>query len=292
VITAGVVIVLIGTLSFVRFVLLDDHASPVGVAEAVDRFRATTTMAATATTMATTARVTASVVSTSVVSTSVVSTSVVSTPTTTPEPVASGQLPDPGVYRYATSGFEHIDSLGGARHDYPAETTITVLSDPCGVRLVWDALHERRDEWVVCRGDTGLDETGGLQYHEFFGRGQVDDLVCDPPMPLLSNAWVAGGPPASVACVLSGEPFATTVAYVGVETVTVAGGDVAARHVVIRYDRPDPYYEHTEQHWWLSAGGLPLRITMAKQSRSDSLVGAVVYDEQVTLELRSPVPDR
>ena len=36
---------------------------------------------------------------------------------------------DPGLYTYATTGFEEIDALGGARHGYPAETLLDPALD-------------------------------------------------------------------------------------------------------------------------------------------------------------------
>ena len=44
------------------------------------------------------------------------------------------ELPEPGVYVYATTGSAKVDALNGAAHTYPAETTITVTLEGCGAR--------------------------------------------------------------------------------------------------------------------------------------------------------------
>lgn len=47
-------------------------------------------------------------------------------------------LPEPGVYLYESSGFDSVDALTGARHDYPAQTTVTITTEGCGVRVRWE----------------------------------------------------------------------------------------------------------------------------------------------------------
>ena len=58
----------------------------------------------------------------------------------------------PGVYVYATDGFEQTDALRGATHKYPGTSTITVTGAPCGVRLRWDVLEGRSTTWIACTG--------------------------------------------------------------------------------------------------------------------------------------------
>ena len=91
----------------------------------------------------------------------------------------------PGVYQYATSGFDRVDRLTGARHDYPTITTITVVPYGCGVRLRWDVAVERWDSWDWCLDGDGLRQTGWVGYHEFFGTAGRNDYTCDgDPRPL------------------------------------------------------------------------------------------------------------
>ena len=49
--------------------------------------------------------------------------STTASPTTVAPPAS---CPQPGVYTYTTTGSDGVDALGGARHQYPATTTLTV----------------------------------------------------------------------------------------------------------------------------------------------------------------------
>ncbi len=79
-----------------------------------------------------------------------------------------GEPGDFGLYLYATDGFESTDALVGSRHDYPAQTYITIQPGGCGTLVRWQALEERWDEWDFC-ADGSL--AGWQGYHEWFGSG-------------------------------------------------------------------------------------------------------------------------
>ena len=59
------------------------------------------------------------------------------------------------MYVYDTAGFETTDALTGGRHDYPAQTTITVQDAGCGSVQRWQPLDQRWDETETCRVDAG-----------------------------------------------------------------------------------------------------------------------------------------
>src|SRR5215207_7111375 len=66
-------------------------------------------------------------------------------------PAQRGYFPQPGVYVYATSGFEVSHVLGTRRHTYPSRTTITISEgDGSCRRERWDALATRWDATLVC----------------------------------------------------------------------------------------------------------------------------------------------
>lgn len=206
------------------------------------------------------------------------------------EPVAEVRPPASGVYRYATTGSESIDALGGAVHDYPSETTITVTPHGCGVHLQWDALHERRDEWVLCLrdGDVVL-EGSRLQYHEFFGQGTMDDIECAAVPLVLGSARTT---PVAIdpECTMSGSPWPSTWTRLGSETRTVGSTVVTVHHVRMTVDQPGDHHESTTVDWWLTDGGLPVEVGATKESVSGSPIGDVTYREAFTLELRSLDP--
>ncbi|MHB8059954.1 MAG: hypothetical protein ACYDHO_03885, partial [Gaiellaceae bacterium] len=62
-----------------------------------------------------------------------------------------------GVYVYATSGSESISALGGAKHNYPARTSITAIEVPCGMRYQWNALEGRSTSWTFCSTAAGIE---------------------------------------------------------------------------------------------------------------------------------------
>ena len=84
--------------------------------------------------------------------------------TTTPAPAAADR---PGVFVYDTTGFESVDAFGGARHEYPARTTISqrTTADGC-TAFRWRPFRDRFWEWVTC----GERLVRFAELHRFFGR--------------------------------------------------------------------------------------------------------------------------
>lgn len=258
-------VVLAGGL-LVRALWPQDRATRVEADEALDRFHDTTTSAAPTTTAApTTVMVT--------------------------EPQPLRQLPATGVYRYATTGSESVDILGGATHDYPAETLLTVTHDGCGVLLRWDLLEQRRDEWRLCVTDAGVElQTAGAHYHEFYSNGRLEKLACTATVLLVPTTDTLP-PEQAVTCLLDGEPWDPTWTAVARETLTVDGIAVATVHVRMVVDSGDAHFERTTTDWWLAPSGLPVRMTTEKTSNTDSgVIGDVYYTETYTADLTSFQP--
>jgi hypothetical protein len=72
----------------------------------------------------------------------------------------------------------------------------------------------------------------------------------------------------------------------------VEGAEIEVRHVQMRVEDDDEYWEHTVVDWYLAADGLPVEVVATKESRSPSPVGGVVYREDYRLELESSTPLR
>lgn len=252
----------------VRSVVLRDRARVVPADEALEVFRqeTTTTVAAASTT----------------------------TPIETTSTVAAlpPTLPEQGIYRYRTTGSESIDALGGTKHDYPAETTITVIGRGCGVGLRWDALRERRDEWALCATVDGIElQAGGDQYHEFFSQPDDEAVSCDRTVVLVPVAAAAGGTSAvRQSCTLAVDPWLPQWEILERSTRSIDGVDVGVQHVRMTIDDNDSYAEHTTIDWYLADSGLPVEVRAIKASASPSPIGAVNYDEQYHLELISTTP--
>jgi hypothetical protein len=272
----GFVVVAIVVLAaiFVRSVLLRDRARAVPADEALAIFRAeATTTTATPTTMTATTAATSSP-----------ETSVEMPPTAPP-------LVEPGIYRYTTTGSEDVDVLGGVRHDYPVETTITVLARGCGVHLQWDALRERRDEWALCSTRDGIElQPDGVQYHEFFGQPDEEPVACDGPV--LVVPVTASRPPGvqHPSCTLAGDAWLPNWEVLERTTRSIDGTDLGVQHARMTIEDNDEYWEHTVVDWYLADSGIPVEVRSTKESRSPSPIGGVVYHEQYDLELISIVP--
>jgi hypothetical protein len=282
-ISAAVAVVLVVAALVVRATILHDRSRAVPVDVAREQFREEVTATPPAATASTTTQATAT--------TAVPTTETAAAPQTP-------SLPAPGVYRYVTTGSESVDALGGATHDYPAETTITATADGCGVLLRWDALVERRDEWRLCATPAGVElQPVGLQYHEFFGQRDSEDLICDRAVLVVpaatsttSTTSITPPTPVTQSCMLAEDPWLATWDVLDTGFRSVAGAPIEVWHVRMTVDDDDDHWEHTNIDWYLAADGLPVEVIGAKESRSPSPIGAVVYRETYRLALESMTP--
>ena len=274
-----------------------DHASQIELDEAVERFRASTVPADSFSDEAAPTSDPASVPESTAPGDAAVSTGSADTPAPTvspttqapPQPIA---LVESGVYVYETTGSEHIDALSGVTHEYPPETTITVIADGCGVLLRWDALKERREEWRLCATPSGIElQTRSLQYHEFFDQETPEDVICDEPVivvPVDDSESAA----AALTCTIVDRPWLPVWEVLESDVRVVDGKPLDVRHVRMTIDDNDDHYEHYVADWLLAPSGLPVELSVNKQSKSPSVVGDVVYDEVVQLTLVSAEPLR
>jgi hypothetical protein len=270
VVAAIVVGALIGGAAVARELWLNDTARAVDTSEVLKRFREQTDP---------------------VVTPGAVTSETVPLETVPPQ---TASLPPLGVYTYATSGSEHIDVLGGTGHDYPKQTTVTVTRDGCGVNLRWDLLQERREDWRLCTGPDGIvwQAQGGHFYHEFFGHGELQTLVCDRPA-LLVPLDGAARPEVPLECHLDTQEWQPQWTVIGLDTRTVGGVAVPVTHVRMVIDMNGKYYEHTTMDYWLDTHGLPVHVAGTKTSKTNSgLVGDVVYTETISADLESLEPLR
>jgi hypothetical protein len=196
----------------------------------------------------------------------------------------------PGVYVYATSGYEKTDALTGVTHRYPSRSTITVAAAPCGISLTWRVLKGRSTEWTFCVTDGGWDLRSQDERHTFFGTTERTTYDCEntpirPRDPSLTS-W-------QVAC-STGEARESGVArVVSGGTLRVGGSLFAVQHLrkttmfsgeirgSARYD-----------FWFHGRLGVPVRLEMVSRTTNGSPVGDVHYEEDVVLTLRSPRPRR
>jgi hypothetical protein len=98
--------------------------------------------------------------------------------TETETPAAATPIP-PGVYVYATRGYETTDALTGVTHRYPGRSTITVTAADCGVNLMWRVLKGRSTEWTFCVTGDGWELRAQDERHTFFGRTEATTYTCE-----------------------------------------------------------------------------------------------------------------
>ena len=289
-----VLIVVVGA-ALVIWLWPDDRSRAVPTDEVVRNYRASS-VPSTSDPSPTPSTIAAPTVTTPAPVTAPASTGATTTGPTTTGPTATSrpilELPEPGVYRYATSGWEDVDALSGARHDYPDETTITVTDEGCGVRLRWDALRERRDEWRLCATELGIElQRDAIQYHEFFQQPELEHLDCDRSVVVVP----AGEPPTDPvvqSCFLEEDPWIATWSAPEPATRTVAGNEVPVWHVRMTVTDDDQYWEHTTLDWFFDDRGLPVAMASTKESSSPSPIGDVLYRENYELSAVSLTPLR
>ena len=195
-----------------------------------------------------------------------------------------------GVYLYATSGSESINALDGARHVYPAKTSITAIKVPCGVQLRWAALERRSTTWTFCSTAAGVELRTSDERHAFFGQSDHSVYVC-------SRRLLIPRKPSTVtkhfSCRSNRNLELGEARIIGFGTIEVGGRRVRA--IRVRTDltihRRDSGSESIE--WWLDARtALPLRIELHSRTSRKMWVGHVRYHEDFSLRLLSLTPLR
>ena len=197
----------------------------------------------------------------------------------------------PGVYVYATSGSEKVDALGGTRHDYPARTTITVTRGGCGWKLRWEGLKTRSTTWERCSTSKGDVVRTTRETHRFFGTTQHTDYACGSTLERPAGDPVGKTWP--FRCTTDGSTQKGAGRVVGRGLLSVGGARVAFVHVRWETVLVGKTSGTSEQDEWLDrASGLPLRIILASETTTGSLIGDVHYQERVDLRLTSLLPRR
>jgi hypothetical protein len=209
-------------------------------------------------------------------------------------PALRGRAPAPGVYVYATRGFEVSHALGTRRHAYPARTSITVSTTPrrC-LRIRWDVLAAREDAVLACpRADGAWALATQSEAHRFAGHLDRRSYVCGagslalPPRLEPGARWRSS-------CAIAGTTTVDRGVVLGPRTLTLDGR--RTRTLLLRTSTRvggETTGAGTTLTWILPRSRLVVRRTIANASSTRTIIGAVPYVERATLALSSPRPRR
>ena len=198
-----------------------------------------------------------------------------------------------GVYLLDTVGKESLDVLGGAKHRYPATTTITVLRTACGLHLDWRALEGRGTGWELCSTPAGIELRSSAERHTFFWQSDTTRYACTGLLLTAAGEAGASGAPRPYTCTtLKGREEGET-RTLGTERVTVGGTTVQAEHVHSESAISGANKGRETVDWWLDrATALPVRIVLHSRSSRHTIVGTAHYSEDADLRLTSLTPRR
>lgn len=189
----------------------------------------------------------------------------------------------PGVYQYETTGYESVDALSGARHDYPATTYLVITDGACGPVARWEALRERWMTWEHCGPDRAITRSEG--YHEWFGVADHEDERCDPALPLVPEEAV------TVTCDSGTTTETYRVTPLGAETLTIGGAAVEVDRVLFESEVFGSSTGTSRAEVWVLRGTvLVVRTEVVRTITTPTGVGDVHYEESYTLQVTSVIP--
>jgi hypothetical protein len=185
--------------------------------------------------------------------------------------------PARGVYLYATRGTERV-STGNVTHHYPARTTLTVTSAPCGLTVRWEALSGRWSEATLCRTSAGWRVVRYVDVHTFLYMKDVHEYTC------------TGFP--VVVCDAGTGLLTSTFEQIGPESTRVGGVSLPATHVRITQSATGKSTSEGVIDAWILPSGLPGRLEITDHGSQVVLGASVRYNESATFVLTSTKPRR
>jgi len=200
-------------------------------------------------------------------------------------------LPPSGVYRYRTSGSEHLD-FGGISRAFP-DTTEMIVTDARCATLVWEPLEQHKEEMVECPLQGGiLSMTSALTYEEIAGIQTTNLIRCPSdaylvPPPSVGEGWHA-------TCHATGQKIALSGQVLGASSVDVGGRAEPALHTRLTLVFSGSETGTNPADYWVSLqNGLILREQETVDvSQEAGPLGSVRYTEQMAITLSSVTPVR
>ncbi|WP_052666906.1 hypothetical protein [Nitriliruptor alkaliphilus] len=191
---------------------------------------------------------------------------------------SSAARPPAGVYRYATDGWEELDTRGSHRR-FPEETVQVVHHTDCGFRQVWEPIAERRDEHGFCVDvDPPLLVTTDTA-RSFYGQERRQHFTCSP-VRTVADGWTAR-------CTdPDGTSMTVTTRREGTERRTVGGRSVEVARLRVEAELSGETTGWRRSTVWVRASdGLLVRSEVEAELEAPGPVGRVGYRERYVLDL-------
>ncbi len=205
---------------------------------------------------------------------------------------AGPDLPPPGVYRYLTSGDEHL-SAGDITRPFPRSTDMIVTDARCST-IRWEPFEEHIEGLVTCPSPgRALSITSVPSYEEIAGTQTTMVVECPagtyllPPSPVIGERW-------QTTCHATGQTVLITGQVIGAARIDVGGSGVPAVHTRLTLSFAGSESGSNPNDYWLSAStGLILRqVETVNVSQQAGPLGSVRYQEHMAIKLTSIEPNR
>lgn len=213
-------------------------------------------------------------------------------------------LPEPGAYRYRSSGQETVKLavLPEETRVLGDEVTVTVAA-PSRVEATGttpagscseSTLHlftQHRDVNVVCANAESVWLQSHTKHQQIGALSPVASLTCSDGI-LIDRSTASGSSPLACSMTVQGGPVEVTTQLTGTSTwsapvdLDVDGRAVRAVPVEIRFDAVGSVSGPWVERWWLAEHDLLL----VKMERELSLAGPATFSENLSLELLSVTP--
>ena len=200
-------------------------------------------------------------------------------------------VPQPGVYRYRTTGREEL-SLGGIGRAFPPSSNMIVTDAKCAT-VEWEPLEQHTEGLVVCpQNDGALSITSALSFEEIAGTQTTSVIHCPadtyfvPPRPAAGERW-------SRSCHSKGGTTVFSGKVIGPSSIAVGGQKVPALHTRLTLSFSGSQSGTNPNDYWIAQNGLILRqretVDVAEKAGP---LGSVRYTESMAITLLSLAPIR
>jgi len=201
-------------------------------------------------------------------------------------------LPSPGVYRYVTSGSEHL-SFGGISRSFPASSVIVVAEERC-TTFTWEPLVQHVETLTVCPQPDGARSVRQASTTETIVETTTKSVIrCPvdawflPAHPVVGQRWHA-------TCTIAGHLVGFTGTVLGHSKITVGQRRVSALRTELTWVFTGAEHGVNPNEYWLDPTDAMIlaQHETVDVAQSAGPLGSVRYTEQMRIHLESLEPLR